>query len=85
VTGDWRKSYSEELHILYSSPHIIMVIKSRRMGWAANVEHMGVMRNLSKIWARKPEGKTPLGKRRLMWDDDFKVDVQEVRCKGMDW
>jgi hypothetical protein len=32
VTGEWRKLHNEELHNLYSSPHIIRMIKSRRMG-----------------------------------------------------
>jgi hypothetical protein len=31
VTGEWRKLHSEELHISYSSQHIIRQIKSRRM------------------------------------------------------
>jgi hypothetical protein len=31
VTGDWRKLHSEELHNLYSSPNIIIMIKSRRI------------------------------------------------------
>jgi hypothetical protein len=33
VTGEWRKLYSEELHILYSRLNIIRQIKSRRMRW----------------------------------------------------
>jgi hypothetical protein len=41
VTGEWWKLYNEELHILYSSPNIIMQIKSRRMRWAGHVAHMG--------------------------------------------
>ena len=32
VTGEWRKLYNEELNYLYSSPVIVRVIKSRRMG-----------------------------------------------------
>jgi hypothetical protein len=32
VTGEWRKLHNEELHILYSSPNIIMQIKSRLGG-----------------------------------------------------
>jgi hypothetical protein len=31
AVGDWRKLNNEELHILYSSPSIIRMIKSRRM------------------------------------------------------
>jgi len=33
VVGRWRRLHSEELQILYTSPNIIMVIKSRRMKW----------------------------------------------------
>jgi len=38
VTWGWRKLHNEELHDLYSSPNIIRVIQSRRMGWAAHVK-----------------------------------------------
>jgi hypothetical protein len=41
VTGEWRKLHNEELHDLYSSPCIIKIIKSRRMGWAGHVARMG--------------------------------------------
>ena len=34
VTGDWRRLHNEELNVLYCSPNIVRVIKSRRMGWA---------------------------------------------------
>jgi hypothetical protein len=37
VTGDWRKLHNEELHNLYSSPSVIIMIKSRRMRWAGHV------------------------------------------------
>jgi hypothetical protein len=49
VTGGWRKLLNEELHNLYSSPHIISMIKSRRMRWAGHVASMGEMRNVSKF------------------------------------
>jgi hypothetical protein len=33
----------------------------------------------------KPEGKRPLGKPRRRWEDNIKMDLQEVGCGGMDW
>jgi len=41
VTGKWRKLLNEELNDLYSSPNIIRVIKSTRMGWAGHVVRVG--------------------------------------------
>jgi hypothetical protein len=39
--GSWRKFHNDELHSLYSSPNIVRVIKSRRIGWAGHVARMG--------------------------------------------
>jgi hypothetical protein len=33
----------------------------------------------------KPEGKRPLGRPRCRWEDNIKMDFQEVGCKGLDW
>ena len=33
----------------------------------------------------KPEGKRSHGRPRPRWEDDFKMDLQEVGCGGMDW
>jgi hypothetical protein len=33
----------------------------------------------------KPEGKRPIGRPRHRWEDDTKMDVQEVGLGGMDW
>jgi hypothetical protein len=37
MRGGWGKLHHEELHDLYSSPRIIIIIKSRRMRWAGHV------------------------------------------------
>jgi hypothetical protein len=33
----------------------------------------------------QPEGKGPLGRPMLRWDDNIKMDLHEVGCEGMDW
>jgi len=41
VAGDWRRLHNEELHTLYTSPHIIRMSKSRRIAWMGHVVRMG--------------------------------------------
>jgi hypothetical protein len=43
VTGGWRKLHNEELHVLYSSPSLVRVIKERSRRWAGHVARMGEM------------------------------------------
>ena len=39
-----------------------------------------------RIWVGKPEGKRPFGRPRLRWENNIKMDHQEVGCwGGMDW
>jgi len=33
----------------------------------------------------KPEGRRPLGRPKRKWEDTFKMDLQDVRCVGVDW
>jgi len=46
---------------------------------------MGEMRGVFKVLVGKPEGKGPLGRPRRRWEDNIKMDCQEVGCGGMDW
>ena len=45
----------------------------------------GVMRGLYRVLVGKPEGRRPLGRPRQRWEDNIKMDLQEVGCGGMDW
>jgi hypothetical protein len=38
-----------------------------------------------RILVGKPEGNRPLGRPRRRWEDNIKMDLQEVGCGGMDW
>jgi hypothetical protein len=57
VTGGWRKLHNEKLHNLYSPPSIIIIIKTRRMRWAAHVARMGKKRNAYRLLVGKPMGR----------------------------
>ena len=47
--------------------------------------HMGEGRRVHRVLVGKPEGKRPLGRPRRRWDDNIKMDLQEVGgCCG-DW
>jgi hypothetical protein len=45
---------------------------------------MGKKRGVYRVVVWKPEG-TPLGRPRRRWQDNIKMDFQEVGCGGMDW
>ena len=59
ATGNWRKLHNEELNDLFSSPSIVWVINSKRMGW---VDHVACRerRCVYRILVGKPEGKRQL-------------------------
>jgi len=63
----------------------VRVIKSRRMRWVGHVARMGEERGVYRVLVGKPEGKRPLGRRRRRWEDNIKMERQEVGCWGMDW
>jgi hypothetical protein len=46
---------------------------------------MGEGRGMYSVLVGKPEGKRRLGRPRHRWEDNIKVDLQEVGCGGMDW
>ena len=48
---------------------------------ACMVERRGVYR----VLVGKPEGTRRLGRPSLRWEDNIKMDLQEVGCGGMDW
>jgi hypothetical protein len=48
---------------------------------SSNVEGIGVYR----VLVGKPKGKRPLRSPRRIWEDNIKMDLQEVGYGGIDW
>jgi hypothetical protein len=80
LTLEWRRLHSEELNDLYSSPNIIRVIKSRRMRWAGHAARLGEGGCAYRILVERP-----LGRPSRRWEDNIKMDHQEVAWEGVAW
>jgi len=59
-------------------------IEKNEMGRACS-GYGGEERRIEGFFVGKPEGNRPLGRLRRRWEDNIKMDLQEVRCGGMDW
>ena len=81
---EWKKIRNEELNDLNCSLNIVRVLTARKMGWAGYVERMGAGRGVYRVEVLKPEGKRPLGRPGRRWEDNVKMDLQEVECGVMD-
>jgi len=46
---------------------------------------MGESRGVYRVLVGKLEGKGQLGRPGCRWEDNIKMDLQEMGCGGMDW
>ena len=46
---------------------------------------MGERTGVYRVLVRTSEGKRPMGRTRRRWEDNIKMDLQELGCVGMDW
>ena len=72
---EWRRLHNEELHSLYRSPNIV------RVRWAGHVARMEEGRSAFKILT----GKTPLGRRWRRWEDNIRMDLEEIGINAGNW
>jgi len=54
-------------------------------GGAGPVARMVERRGVYRVLVGRPDGKRPLVRPRLRWEDNIKVDLQEMGCGGVDW
>jgi len=57
--------------------HVRITVKKLTYAWIAEA--------IYRVLVGKPEGKRPLGRTRRRWEDNIKLDLQEVGCAGMGW
>ena len=55
------------------------------MRWAGHVACMGERRGIYRVLVGKPEVNRPLGRPKHRWEDNIKMDLQEVGCGGLNW
>ena len=84
VTEEWKKLHNKEFNNLYCSPNKFRMNKYRRIRLVGHLARMGETRGVYRILVGKPEGKRPFGRPRRRREDNIKMDLQEVGCKGMD-
>jgi len=54
------------------------VIKSGIKEGVVHVTRMGMRRSTYRVLVGKPQRKKPLGRPRRRWDDNIKMDLQEI-------
>jgi hypothetical protein len=63
-------SAADPLRSFYNKSRII---KSRKKSWAGHVARMGKKKAVCRLFARKPEGKRPLGRPGRRWVNNIKI------------
>ena len=74
-----------ELHSLYRSHNIVWMIKSRRLRLPGHVARMEEGRSAFKILTGKPTGKRLVGKPRRRWEDNIRMDLEEIGINARNW
>jgi len=62
----------------------VRVINSRRMRWAGHVARMGEGRGVYRVLVGRPEGKRQMGRPRHRWENNTRMNLQEVGFRDMD-
>ena len=74
----WKiETHKEELNSFYRSPNLVRVIKSKGLRWAGHVDN-GIA---FEVLTGKPTRKRPLGTPRRRWEDNIRIDLEEIGIK----
>jgi hypothetical protein len=70
---------------LYRSPNMVRVIRSRRLRWTNHIARMEEGRNSFKILIGNPTGKRTLGRPWRRWEDNIRMDLEEIGINAGNW
>ena len=70
---------------MYRSPNIVRVIKSRRLRWEWHVARMEEDRSAFRILTGKSTGKRSIGRPRCRWEDNIRMDLNEISINAGNW
>ena len=69
-------------NLLICTAHQVLFGEQIRLRWAGHVACMGDRRRTYRIMVGRPDGKRPIGILRATWEDNIKVDPQEVERRA---
>jgi len=78
-------TYYVFINSLYRSTNIIRVIKSKELRWAGHVATMEEGRSAFKILTGTHTGKRPLERPRRRWEDNIKMNLEEISINARNW
>ena len=69
---------NRELRQLYTHPDIKAIIKSRRLRWLGHIVRREDESILKTVYNNQPEGRRPVGRPRLRWNDQVLKDPRKM-------
>ena len=81
-TKEWGKLHNDEINDQNSIFNIFRVIEWRRIRWVEHVASREEKRDIFRVFMGKLEGKGLLGRPKHRWEDNIKMNFQEVGCGG---
>ena len=77
---DTNTTFHMPRYILYRSPNIVRVIKSRGLRWAGHIARIEEVRSSFKILRGKFTGRS-----RRRWEDNIRMDLVEIGINAGNW
>ena len=70
---------------MYRSFNVIRAIKSKILRWADHAHRLEKINSAFKILTGKPTGKRPFGRPRCRWEDNIRMDLEEIGINAGNW